>query len=350
MKDWLERRYRWRDLLAELLQPPLPRHRSSWQYGLGGALVFLLLVQVVTGALLMVYYVPSPEQAHASVEFLRTRVPLGAVVRSVHAWASHLLIGGLVLHLGTTFAMRAYRRPRELTWVSGLLTFGLVLAIVFFGRVLPQDETAHYGSLIGVSLVEKTPLVGAFLGRLVKGGEFTGALTLNRFYAFHTVILPLLVALLQAGHLAAVHRQGLSVPPRLESRRAELTTLPFADYLPRQLLVWVFLANVLVILALFFPTDLGTPADPLAPIPPGIRPEWYFWPLYQMHRVLPPRLLGLEGEVVFNGAVVALAAALLALPFWDRAARQGRAGRGVTAFGLAVALTLAGFFVWSLLD
>jgi quinol-cytochrome oxidoreductase complex cytochrome b subunit len=343
--DWLEKRYGLREVLDGLLQPPIPLHRESVLYGVGGALLFLLAVQLLTGLLLLVYYVPTPEGAHASIELLQERVRFGPLVRSIHSWASHLLVGGVFLHLVIVFAGRAYRRPREATWVGGLLLFGLVLAIVFTGRALPQDETARFASLIGISIVETMPLVGAFLGRLVKGGDIASGLTLGRFFAFHVAILPLVAALLVGLHLFAVHRQGLSVPPKFVRPDGDMPTLPFADYLPRQLLVWVFLANLLVILALRFPADLGPPADLLAPVPPGTRPEWYFWPLYQMHRMLPPRILGLEAEVVFNLVLVLVGGVFLTLPFWDRAARAGRAGSAVTAVGVAVLVVLAGFFV-----
>lgn len=347
MNNWFEKRYRLGEVVAGLLQPPIPLHRTSVQYGIGGALLFLLGVQVVTGILLMVYYVPAPASAYASVEMIQTRVPFGAIVRSIHSWSSHLLIAGVLLHLAVSFTFRSYRRPRELTWVGGIMMLGILLAIGFSGRVLPQDETAHYGSLIGISLVEKTPLVGEFLGRLVKGTELASEVTLSRFFAFHVVILPLLLVALQAFHLFAVHRQGLSVPLKIERSGAEVPTLPFAEYLPRQLLVWVFLANVLVILALFRPAELGPEADPLAPIPPGIKPEWYFWPLYQMHRILPPRIFGLEAEVVFNVVLMVIGGLVVALPFWDRASRDGIAGKGVTVLGLMTAIVLAGFSGWA---
>jgi cytochrome b6 len=343
--DWLERRYGLREVFNGLTHLAIPLHRGSFLYGVGGALVFLLLVQLLTGLLLLVYYVPTPDGARASIELLQERVPFGPTIRSIHSWASHLLIGGAFLHLCITFAGRAYRRPREATWIGGLLLFGLLLAIAFTGRALPQDETARFASLVGISLVEKTPLLGPFLGRLVKGSDIASELTLSRLFAFHVTILPLMVAGLVGLHLFAVHRQGLSVPPDLERARESSPTLPFTEYLPRQLLVWVFLANLLVILALRFPAELGPPPDPLAVGSSGARPEWYFWPLYQMHRMLPPRVLGLEGEVVFNLVLVLIGGAFLTLPVWDRASRAGKASPGMTLLGVASLVVLAGFFV-----
>jgi cytochrome b6 len=170
----------------------VPIHRCTPFYYLGGMAMFLFVVQVVSGVLLSLYYKPSPDQAFESVQAFMTEVDFGWLIRSVHSWAANLLIGVLFLHILTAYMMRAYRRPREFTWISGILLIGLFMAFGFSGYLLPWNQLAFFATRVGTALVGVVPVVGPDLLLLARGGENVTGDTLSRFYALHVAILPLL--------------------------------------------------------------------------------------------------------------------------------------------------------------
>ena len=183
-------------------------------YYLGGMALFLFMVQVVTGVLLALYYKPSPDQAFESVRAIMTEVNFGWLIRSAHSWSANLLIGVLFLHLLTTYMMRAYRRPREITWVTGVLLLALFMAFGFSGYLLPWNELAFFATRVGTAIVGVVPVIGNQLLLLARGGENVTGDTLARFYALHVVILPLLTLGLLGVHLFLVQKHGMSVPNR----------------------------------------------------------------------------------------------------------------------------------------
>lgn len=210
-------------------------HHSVWYY-FGGVSLFLFLVQVGSGALLLLYYKPTPQTAFESVQLVVTRVPFGWLIRSVHAWGANLMILAVFIHLASVYFLKAYRPPRELHWVSGCALFGLVLAFGFTGYLLPWNQLSFFATRVGTDIVGVVPGVGPFLRTYLRGGESVGGATLTRLFGMHVVFLPLLVLALLGFHLALVQRSGISEP--LGVSRATQRYMPFyPHFLLRELAV-----------------------------------------------------------------------------------------------------------------
>lgn len=331
----------------------VPRHRHSFWYYFGGMALFLFAVQAATGILLLLYYRPSADEAFESVQFIMTRVEFGWLVRSIHSWAANLLIGVLFVHMFSAYLMKAYRRPREITWMTGVVLFALALGFGFSGYLLPWNELAFFATRVGTRIAGSLPVVGDFLMRFLRGGDEVGGATLSRFYGLHVAVLPAATLLVLGLHLLLVQQHGMSVPPSVERRHGgKVPGLRFVpDYLLRDLIGWLVALAALALLAALFPWELGRKADPFQAVPPGIRPEWYFLFMFQALKLLPAHFLGLEwleGEVVGILAFGAAGAFWLLVPFLDRRTARGEPGRLFTAIGLAalafiIAMTLLGF-------
>ncbi len=323
---WLDQRVGLADLekLAKKKQVPVHRH-SVWYY-LGGMTLFLFIVQVTTGILLLLYYRPSAEEAYESVQFLMAEVQFGWLVRSIHAWAANLMVFTLFVHLFSVLLLKAYRPPREITWFSGVSLMGLAMGFGFTGYLLPWNELAYFATKVGTEITGAVPLVGPFLGRLLRGGsEVTGA-TLTRFYGIHVAVLPALASLLVGLHLYLVQRHGMSVPPAVERSGAAPRAMPFVpNFLLRDLVGWLSALAVLAALAAYFPAELGRKADPFLPAPAGIRPEWYFM-----------FILGIEGEIVGIVGFGLGGLFLLLIPLLDRRTARGEPSRLFTWIGVAI--------------
>ena len=302
----------------------VPIHGCSHFYYLGGMALFLFLVQIVTGILLSLYYKPSPDQAFESVRAIMTEVDFGWLIRSAHSWSANLLIGVLFLHLLTTYMMRAYRRPREMTWVTGVLLLGVFLAFGFSGYLLPWNELAFFATRVGTAIVGVVPFVGDDLLLLARGGEDVTGDTLARFYALHIVVLPLVTFALLGVHLFLVQKHGMSVPG-MSSAGHELRgpSMPFVPhFLLRDMVGWYLALALLAALSALFPWELGTKADPFASAPEGMKPEWYFLFMFQTLKILPARIGPFEGEVcgvLFFGLCGLI---VLLIPFIDRGGKS----------------------------
>jgi cytochrome b6 len=343
LADWLEHRLRLRALRGFLAHKLVPMHHHSIWYYLGGMTLFLFFVQVASGVLLLLYYRPAPESAFESVRFIVAHVPFGWLIRSVHAWAANLMVGAAFAHLFSVFFLKAYRAPRELTWVSGCLLMALTLAFGFSGYLLPWNELALFATKVGTDIVGATPVIGHWLRFVLRGGEEVGGATLTRFFGFHVALLPLLVTFLLLVHLALVQMHGISEPIGASKTARHMPFYP--HFTLRELLVWLAVLGVLVALATFLPWELGHKADPFAPAPEGIRPEWYFTFMSQTLKYLPPTIAGIEGEKVGILAVATVGLLLFVVPFLDRRAARGLpspllslAGAIVIAFALTMTL------------
>jgi cytochrome b6 len=275
-------------------------------------------------------------------------VKFGWLIRSIHAWAANLMIFTAFLHLFSVLLLKAYRRPRELTWVSGALLMGIAMTFGFTGYLLPWNELAYFATRVGTQIVGALPIVGSFALRILRGGdEVTGA-TLTRFYGIHVAILPALTTLLLGIHLFLVQKHGMSVPPQVKNE-GKVRGIPFfPDFLMRDLVGWLMALAILAALAAYFPTELGRKADPFAPAPAGIKPEWYFMFMFQTLKYLPAHILWvIEGEALGVIAFTLGAILLLLIPFYDPAG-QGDRSRLVTRAGIAliaymILLTILGY-------
>lgn len=327
----------------------VPLHRHTVWYYLGGMTLFLFAIQVATGVLLLFYYRPSAEEAYESVRFLMAEVPFGWLIRSIHAWAANLMIFTAFLHLFSVLFLKAYRRPRELTWVSGMLLFMIALAFGFTGYLLPWNELAFFATRVGTEIPGAIPVMGDFVLRFLRGGDDVSGATLTRFYAIHVAVLPALVTGLIGLHLYLVQKHGMSVPPGEAERASKSRALKFfPNFLMRDLVGWLIALAVLTALAAYLPTELGKQADPFASAPEGIKPEWYFMFMFQTLKYLPAHILWfIEGEV-FGILLFTIGGALLfAVPFLDPEA-SGDRSRWITriaigAIAYMILLTVMGY-------
>jgi cytochrome b6 len=348
LSAWLGERLPLEGAVDLLRHKRVPLHRYSIWYYFGGMTLFLFGVQVGTGALLLLYYRPSAGEAYESVQFIMTRVPFGWLIRSVHAWSANLMVVAAVAHLASVLFLHAYRRPRELTWVSGVLLLALTLAFGFTGYLLPWNELAFFATRVGTNMASAVPLVGDFIVRFTRGGpDVTGA-TLTRLFGVHVAILPMMTTALLGLHLLLVQLHGMSVPPSVEgAAQRETRTVPSMPFVPhfllRELFVWTVALALLAGLSAFFPWELGRKADPFGPAPAGIRPEWYFLWAFQILRYVPATLLGLEGERLAVVAMGAGAALVGLLPFvTGHTARSQRVVRWLGAAALLMMAVLTG--------
>lgn len=349
---WLDERFRLADIFQIVEKKYVPVHRHSIWYYFGGVTLFLFIIQVVTGILLLLYYKGSEALAFESIQFIMSKVEFGWLIRSIHSWSANLMILAAFIHMFSVYFTRAYRIPRELTWVSGMLLFFLALGFGFSGYLLPWNELAFFATKVGTDIVGEIPLIGDVLLEFLRGGDDVTGATLSRFFGFHVAIFPGIFTVFLVLHLFFVQRQGMSEPLETGSELgiAHKRMPFFPNFLLRDLLFWLIVLNVLAILAVFFPWELGKKADMLAPAPAGIKPEWYFLFTFQTLKLLPSKILFLDGEL-FGILAFGLAGVFWTLvPFWDNQSKRGQKGRWITYIGVfavmyVIVLTVLGYLV-----
>jgi cytochrome b6 len=347
---WLDERLSLSALAGFARHKTVPVHRWAAIYYLGGMTLFFFLVQVLTGILLMVYYRPSAAEAFESVELIMTDVAFGWLIRSIHSWSANLMIFFATLHLVSVYFTKAYRAPRELTWVTGCVALFIALGFGFSGYLLPWDELAYFATRVGTQIPATIPVVGEWIMRFLRGGDRVTSATISRFYGWHVAILPALMVAVLALHVLLVQLLGMSVPPGAEDearRRRPMRFFP--HYALRDLLGWLLALGVLGALAALFPWELGEKADAFAPAPKDIRPEWYFVFMFETLKFVPGgSIFGLEYEAIPILGFGVGALLLVLVPFLDRGVmRRGRSpgftAAGVVALTYMVAVTCWGY-------
>jgi cytochrome b6 len=339
VRQWLEERLPLQSWQEFLHKKEVPIHRHTLWYYLGGMTLFLFGVQVVTGILLLLYYRPSAEHAFESVQFIMAEVRFGWLIRSIHSWSANLLIATLFIHMFSVFLLKAYRPPRDLTWVTGVLLLFLALTFGFSGYLLPWNKLAYFATKVGSDIAGAVPFIGDFLLRFLRGGDDVTGATLTRFFGVHVAILPAITTVVLGLHLLLVQVLGMSVPPGVAPTKRAMKFVP--HFLLRDLLGWLIALAALAALAALFPWELGEKADPFAPAPAGIRPEWYYLFMFQTLKYIPAHILFLEGEVV--GVMGFMLAALfwLLVPFLDRKSARGEPSPVFTAIGVFALVYMA---------
>ncbi|HZU43277.1 MAG TPA: cytochrome b N-terminal domain-containing protein, partial [Terriglobales bacterium] len=258
VQTWIDERFGWAELIAPLKHKTVPRHRLSYWYFLGGITLFLFMIQVTTGILLLLYYRASANEAFESVQYITTQVKFGWLVRSIHSWSANLMILTAFGHMFSVLFLRAYRKPRELTWVTGAVLLFLALGFGFSGYLLPWNTLAFFATKVGSEVAGQVPIIGPWIMVFLRGGpDVTGA-TLTRFFGFHVAVLPGLATVLLGVHIALVQRFGISVPPHLENEwkclpQAQRETRFFPNFLLREMMAWYVALAVLGLLAALFP-------------------------------------------------------------------------------------------------
>ncbi len=348
--SWIDERLQLSDLVNFMAKKYVPVHRHSIWYYFGGLSLFLFTIQVVTGILLLFYYKSSADLAFESIQFIMSKVQFGWLIRSIHSWSANLFIFSIFIHMFSVYFEKAYRKPRELTWLTGMIMLFLSLGFGFSGYLLPWNELAFFATKVGSDIAGAVPIIGEPLKIFMRGGDDVNGATLSRLFGFHVALFPGIFTIFLTIHLLLIQRQGISEPMHFEHiEKKEKKKMPFfPNFFLRDLLFWLLVLNLLAILAVFFPSELGKKADPFASAPAGIKPEWYFLFMFQSLKYLPANILFVEGEII--GIVLFGLAGILWLmvPFWDRKSSKGQRNVLINYIGLfavifIIVLTILGW-------
>jgi ubiquinol-cytochrome c reductase cytochrome b subunit len=311
--DWLDDRTGYRGVMRHSLEEPVPGG-ASFAYVFGSVLTFVLLLQMTTGVFLAMYYSPSATDAWASVAYIQDTVSFGWFVRGLHSHGASAMVILAGLHLLQTGLYGAYKKPRELNWIVGVLMLGLILAFALTGYLLPWDQTGYWATKVATGIAGTSPVIGTELQQVAQGGNEYGNLTLTRFFAIHVFILPGALIGLLVAHVALFRRHG--VTPKWGRTKAELDrdTEPFwPDQLFKDMVAIALAFSALIAVNVYtHGVKLDAPADPASNF--DARPEWYFRALFQMLKYFE----GTMEHIVALGLPVVVGGVLLGLPFVDR--------------------------------
>lgn len=342
---WFDERFELDSLVEYMRGKVVPVHSHSMFYYFGGISLFLFIVQALTGILLLMYYRPGADSAYESVRFIISNVEFGWLIRSLHSWSANLMVLAVFIHMFSVYFTSAYRRPRELTWLSGMGLLGLTLSFGFSGYLLPWNELSYFATRVGTGMAGAVPVIGEQLLIIMRGGEEVTGATIGRFFGLHVAILPGITTLVLSGHLLFLQRQGMSEPLHWENMPANQKTYQkfFPSFILRDLLVWLIVLNLLAVLSVLFPDGigvihwpLGAKADPFLPPPAVIRPEWYFMFAFQALKMIPAHVWFLEGEL-FGIIMFSIGGLIWTLvPYLNRKSAKGKPSKLFTAFGIFV--------------
>lgn len=209
---WIDERMGLTAIYNTVLDRNVPK--VNWWYTLGSASLFLFVMQGVTGIFLMIYYVPSPENAYNSIQFIMNDVSYGWLIRGIHHWGATLMVLVVFAHMLRTFFFGAYKFPREITWVTGVVLLFATLGMGFTGYLLPWNQRSYWATTVGTEIPGTVPLIGRFFTQVLRGGADLSAVTLTRFFAVHVWFLPLIILAMIGTHMYLVIRIGISSVPK----------------------------------------------------------------------------------------------------------------------------------------
>ncbi len=361
--EWLDQRLQLAAPIREIMEHPVPRQTASWAYVFGSAALTVLILQVVTGVLLALLYVPSGAEAWNSLQTLNHQVSLGWFIRALHGWGSNFMVAIVLIHMVQVFLFGAYKFPRELTWIVGVLLLLLTLGMAFTGQVLRFDQDAYWGLGIGASIASRVPVLGPWIVNLLLGGPIIAGPTLSRFFALHVFVIPGSLIAFVGVHLLLVLKLGINewpMPGRIVRRATylkeyhELTRRDGIPFVPgavvKDLFFSCFILLSIAACALYFGAfgPSGQPDPTIIQTVP--RPDYFFLWLYAVLSLLPPSM---ETPVLLIGPIIALAV-LVGLPFFSGEGEKSWRRRPIavlTILLVAVALgtftNLAGHAPWS---
>lgn len=354
IKDWLEVRIGLEELVTKhLRQYRTPKGATFWST-LGFVTLIAFIIQAVTGILLLLYYIPHPEYAFKSVQTLTNDIPYGWLFRLVHNVGGNIIVAVLILHLVHVFFRVSYKKPREITWFTGVLMLFLVLLSCISGQLLPWHQAGFWQTTVTSTIPAFLPVIGEGISSYMRGGEFVTGITLSRFFSFHVVILPVFIVLLMTVHVLLIRRQGLSTSPVIEPeadkeppdefcRETHLGGQPCFPHfsMKRVFMVMVYFSIIFFILTffpnIFLPPESFTQANPLM-TPETIRPAWYFLAPYQLIKIIPNDVLGI-------GLILIFSVVLLFWPFFD--AKDG--GRNIRKRPVLLSIAIIVLALWVVL-
>ncbi|MGH8247273.1 MAG: cytochrome b [Gammaproteobacteria bacterium] len=353
--NWIDERFPLSSTLrTHLTQYYAPKNFNFWYY-FGSLALFVLVLQIVTGIFLTMHYKPDASQAFASVEYIMRDVPWGWAIRYMHSTGASLFFVVVYLHMFRGLMYGSYRKPRELLWILGMLIYLSLMAEAFFGYLLPWGQMSYWGAQVIVNLFAAIPWVGPDLAVWIRGDYVVSDATLNRFFAFHVIAIPLVLLALVAAHLIALHEVGSNNPDGIEIKKKKdasgkpLDGIPFHPYYTVKDLMGLAVFLIVFTLIVFFAPEMGgyflehnnfIPADPLN-TPPHIAPVWYFTPYYSILRAVPPMFGSQFPGVLAMGLAVMI---MFLLPWLDRSPVNSIRYRG-PVYKAALALFLVAFFV-----
>jgi ubiquinol-cytochrome c reductase cytochrome b subunit len=329
--DWFDARTGIRAGRSHLLDEPLPAG-VGWWFVTGSILLFLLGVQLLTGVVLTMYYVPAPDHAYDSVRFITDRLAFGRVIRGLHFFGASFIVIAAVIHMLRIVLFGSYKKPREITWMTGVVLLLIILGFALTGYLLPWDQKAYWATTVTINIARSAPLVGEPLASLMRGGSDLGALTLLRWYTAHVLLLPAALVAFVLAHLYLMRRHGISGPVQPVDGPAR----PFYPYhAAKDTIAMAAAFALLLTFAISFrvPLDAMADASDAGYVP---RPEWYFLSLFQLLKYFPGPLEPFA-TIVIPGLIVG---ALLLLPFFDRGPNRHPRQRRAVAAAFAVLGTL----------
>jgi ubiquinol-cytochrome c reductase cytochrome b subunit len=351
--DWFEQRVQLAKPVRETLEHRVPRKSASWAYVFGSAALAVFGLQLVTGILLALLYVPSAGEAWNSLQVLNHQVTLGWFIRALHGWGSNFMVAIVLIHMAQVFLFGAYKFPRELTWVVGVLLLLMTLGMAFTGQVLRFDQDAYWGLGIGASISSRVPVLGQWIVKLLLGGPIIAGATLSRFFALHVFVIPGSLIAFVGLHLLLVLNLGINewpMPGRVIRRSTyikeyhELTQKDGIPFVPGAIAKDLFFSGFILLLValcalLFGPFGPSGQPDPtiIQTVP---RPDYFFLWLYAVLSLLPPSL---ETPALLIGPVIVLGF-LLALPFFSGEGEKSWRRRPIAVLMiLLVAVALGAF-------
>jgi quinol-cytochrome oxidoreductase complex cytochrome b subunit len=312
----------------------------------GGVTLFLFIIQFITGMVLSFYYIPYFEQANKSIVDIVTKLNLGWFFRSLHHWGAQLIMALLFIHTFSILLSKSYRKPKDLLWFSGFILLGVSIFFGLSGYLLVWDERAFAAVKVATGGVGSIPIAGDLIKSFLRGGIDVTGETLTRFHAFHVSILPVITIFLVCIHTLLVQYRVISKPLSLKKSIKQMPFFPYGFY--KYLVICLIALGVVVTLATLFPPEIGKNADPLAPAPENIKPEWYFLFLFQTLKLFPGEFLGLNGEMIAVTLISCGILFLFLIPFFDRKTGGGMKNTLFTWIGIAytlyfIVMTVMGF-------
>jgi ubiquinol-cytochrome c reductase cytochrome b subunit len=351
--SWLDQRLKIGETIRETVEHPVPRNTASWFYVFGSAALTVFLLQVVTGILLALIYVPSAGEAWNSLQILNQNVSLGWFIRALHGWGSNFMIAIVLIHMVQVFLFGAYKYPRELTWIVGVFLLLVTLAMGFTGQVLRFDQDAYWGLGIGASIASRVPVAGPWIVNLLLGGPIIAGATLSRFFALHVFVIPGMLFAFVGVHLLLVLKVGINewpMPGRVVRRETylqeyhELTHREGMPFVPQAVWKDIFFSGVVLLLiagcaVIFGPYGPGGPPDPTI-IQTAPRPDYFFLWLYAVLSFLPPSA---ETPVILIGPAIGIIV-LLALPFFAGEGEKSWKRRPIAVLTILLVAVVLGAF------
>jgi ubiquinol-cytochrome c reductase cytochrome b subunit len=353
--NWIDERFPVTSTFkAHLSEYYAPKNFNFW-YFFGSLALLVLVIQIVTGIFLTMNYKPDATQAFQSVEYIMRDVSGGWLIRYMHSTGASMFFVVVYLHMFRGLLYGSFRKPRELLWLFGVMIYLCLMAEAFFGYLLPWGQMSYWGAQVIVNLFGAIPFIGEDLAVWIRGDYVVSDATLNRFFAFHVIAIPLVLLALVAIHLVALHEVGSNNPDGVEIKKRKdaqgrpLDGIPFHPYYTVKDMVGVVVFLAVFSLIVFFAPEMGgyfleannfIPADPLK-TPPHIAPVWYFTPYYAMLRAVPA-FLGTQfwGVLVMGGAVLIF----FLLPWLDRSPVKSIRYKG-PYFKFALAVFVVSFLI-----